>query len=89
MSHREMRDPFKQAAIDEAKGGLAEGGIPIGSVLVVGNQIIGRGHDRRVQRGNAIPHAEMDAIGDAGRLTASDDRSRPWANCSAWGSNGF
>jgi cytosine deaminase len=65
-------DPFMQAAIDEAKQGLAEGGIPIGSVLVIGGRIIGRGHNRRVQRGSAILHAEMDALENAGRLTARD-----------------
>ncbi len=63
---------FLQAAIDEAKRGLAEGGIPIGSVLVIDGQIVGRGHNRRVQRGSAILHAEMDAIENAGRLTARD-----------------
>ena len=63
-----------QAAIDEARAGLAEGGIPIGSVLVIDGQIVGRGHNRRVQRGSAILHAEMDAIEDAGRLKASDYR---------------
>ena len=67
-------DPFLQAAIEEAKKGLAEGGIPIGSVLVVDGQIIGRGHNRRVQRGSAILHAEMDAIESAGRLRAGDYR---------------
>lgn len=55
-------DPFLQAAIDEAKEGLAEGGIPIGSVLVIDGEIVGRGHNRRVQNGSAILHAEMDAI---------------------------
>ncbi len=68
----ESRDPFLQAAIDEAKQGLAEGGIPIGSVLVIDGRIVGRGHNRRVQRGSAILHAEMDALENAGRLTASD-----------------
>lgn len=67
-------DPFLQASIDEAKAGLAEGGIPIGSVLVIDGQIVGRGHNRRVQRGSAILHAEMDAIENAGRLKASDYR---------------
>lgn len=70
MSERE----FLQAAIDEAKLGLAEGGIPIGSVLVIDGQIVGRGHNRRVQRGSAILHAEMDAIENAGRLRAGDYR---------------
>lgn len=67
-------DPFLQAAIDEAKEGLAEGGIPIGSVLVIDGEIVGRGHNRRVQNGSAILHAEMDAIENAGRLKASDYR---------------
>lgn len=65
---------FLQAAIDEAKLGLAEGGIPIGSVIVIDGQIVGRGHNRRVQRGSAILHAEMDAIENAGRLTPTDYR---------------
>lgn len=67
-------DPFLQAAIDEAKQGLAEGGIPIGSVLVIDGQIVGRGHNRRVQQGSAILHAEMDCLENAGRLKASDYR---------------
>jgi cytosine/creatinine deaminase len=67
-------DRFLQAAIDEARAGLAEGGIPIGSVLVIDDRIVGRGHNRRVQNGSAILHAEMDAIENAGRLTASDYR---------------
>jgi cytosine deaminase len=65
-------DPFLQAAIDEAKQGLAEGGIPIGSVLVIDGQIVGRGHNRRVQQGSAIMHAEMDCLENAGRLKARD-----------------
>lgn len=65
-------DSFLQAAIDEARQGLAEGGIPIGSVLVIDGEIVGRGHNQRVQRGSAILHAEMDAIENAGRLTARD-----------------
>ena len=60
-----------QAAIDEARAGLAEGGIPIGSVIVHGGQIIGRGHNRRVQRGSAILHGEMDALENAGRQPAA------------------
>ncbi|MCB0650891.1 MAG: nucleoside deaminase [Saprospiraceae bacterium] len=60
-----------QAAIDEAKKGLAEGGIPIGSVLVHNGKIIGRGHNRRVQKGSCILHGEMDALENAGRLPAS------------------
>jgi cytosine/creatinine deaminase len=67
-------DPFLQAAIDEAKAGLAEGGIPIGSVLVIDGRVVGRGHNRRVQRGSAILHAEMDCLESAGRLKASDYR---------------
>lgn len=66
--------PFLQAAIAEARIGLAEGGIPIGSVLVIDGRIVGRGHNRRVQRGSAILHAEMDAVENAGRLTAGDYR---------------
>ena len=61
-----------QAAIDEAKQGLAKGGIPIGSVLVIDGRIVGRGHNRRVQRASAILHAEMDALANAGRLKARD-----------------
>src|SRR5438105_10429739 len=64
--------PFLQAAIDEAKAGLAEGGIPIGSVLVIDGKIVGRGHNQRVQKGSAILHAEMDCLENAGRLTAKD-----------------
>jgi creatinine deaminase len=69
-----VSDPFLQAAIDEARQGLAEGGIPIGSVLVIDGQIVGRGHNRRVQRGSAILHAEMDCLENAGRLKAADYR---------------
>jgi creatinine deaminase len=65
-------DPFLQAAIDEAKLGLAEGGIPIGSVLVLDGNIIGRGHNRRIQQGSAVLHAEMDCFENAGRLSAKD-----------------
>lgn len=65
-------DKFMQAAIEEAKLGLAEGGIPIGSVLVIDGEIVGRGHNRRVQQGSAILHAEMDALENAGRLTAKE-----------------
>jgi len=67
-----MMDPFLKAAIEEAKSGLAEGGIPIGSVLVIDGKIVGRGHNRRAQRQSAILHAEMDCIENAGRLTARD-----------------
>ena len=65
-------DPFLQAAIEEAKLGLSEGGIPIGSVLVIDEEIVGRGHNRRVQNGSPILHAEMDCFENAGRLTAND-----------------
>ena len=65
-------DRFLQAALEEAKHGLAEGGIPIGAVLVIDGQIVGRGHNRRVQNGSAILHAEMDCLENAGRLKASD-----------------
>lgn len=65
---------FLQAAIEEARKGLAEGGIPIGSVLVIDGKIVGQGHNRRVQKGSAILHAEMDAVENAGRLKASDYR---------------
>lgn len=64
-------DAFMQAAIDEAKQGLAEGGIPIGSVIVHRGQIIGRGHNRRVQQDSAVLHGEMDAFENAGRQPAS------------------
>lgn len=64
-------DPFLAEAIAEAERGLAEGGIPIGSVLVHRDKVIGRGHNRRVQRGSAILHGEMDALENAGRLPAS------------------
>ncbi|MHC4219438.1 MAG: nucleoside deaminase [Planctomycetota bacterium] len=63
-------DEFLKAAVDEAKQGLAEGGIPIGSVLVVDGRIIGRGHNRRVQKGSAVLHAEMDCLENAGRQRA-------------------
>ncbi len=64
-------DAFMQAAIEEASKGRQEGGIPIGSVLVHDNRIIGRGHNRRVQQSSAILHGEMDALENAGRLPAS------------------
>ncbi|AKQ44763.1 cytidine deaminase [Rufibacter radiotolerans] len=66
-----MTDQFMQAALDEAKKGYAEGGIPIGSVLVHQGKIIGRGHNKRVQEGSAILHGEMDALENAGRQPAS------------------
>src|ERR1043165_1050359 len=65
-------DEFLNEAIDEARQGLAEGGIPIGSVLVIDRKIVGRGHNRRVQKGSAVLHAEMDCLENAGRLKASD-----------------
>jgi cytosine/creatinine deaminase len=64
-------DRFLHAAIEEARRGLAEGGIPIGSVLVHAGEILGRGHNRRVQQGSAILHGEMDALERAGRREAS------------------
>jgi cytosine deaminase len=67
----EIMDAFMATAIAEAEAGLAEGGIPIGSVLVHQGTIIGRGHNRRVQRGSSILHGEMDALENAGRLPAS------------------
>jgi len=66
-----MPDTFLLAAIEEAEAGRAEGGIPIGAVLVQGDRIVGRGHNRRVQRGSAVLHGEMDALERAGRLPAS------------------
>lgn len=69
-----MVDAYMRAALDEARLGLAEGGIPIGSVLVIDGQIVGRGHNRRVQRHSTILHAEMDALENAGRRRASDYR---------------
>ena len=63
-------DRFLEAALDEARQGFSEGGIPIGSVLASQGRILGRGHNRRVQAGSAVLHAEMDALERAGRLTA-------------------
>jgi len=65
------KDPFLEAAIAEAQRGLAEGGIPIGAVIVHRGRIIGRGHNRRVQQGSAVLHGEMDAFENAGRQPAS------------------
>lgn len=65
-------DEFMAAAIEEARQGLAEGGIPIGSVLVLDGKIVGRGHNRRVQKGSPTLHAEMDCLENAGRLKAMD-----------------
>jgi cytosine deaminase len=67
-------DEFMQAAIEEAKNGFKEGGIPIGSVLVMDHRIIGRGHNRRVQQASPILHAEMDCIENAGRLKSGEYR---------------
>lgn len=69
-----MRDPYLEAAIDEARQGLAEGGIPIGSVLVLDGDIISRGHNRRVQEDSVIKHAEMDCLERAGRMPGVDYR---------------
>ena len=65
---------FMKAAVREARRGLREGGIPIGAVLVKDGRIIGRGHNRRIQKRSAILHAEMDCLEDAGRLPARDYR---------------
>ncbi len=65
---------YMKAAIDEAKIGLAEGGIPIGSVLVIDGKIVGRGHNQRMQKGSVVLHAEMDCLENAGRLKAKDYR---------------
>lgn len=67
-------DDFLRAAIEEAKKGLAEGGIPIGSVLVIDGKIAGRGRNQRIQQGSVIRHAEMDCLENAGRLKSSDYR---------------
>lgn len=64
-------DEFLKAAIEEAQRGLREGGVPIGSVIVHRNRIIGRGHNRRVQKGSSVLHGEMDALENAGRQPAS------------------
>lgn len=72
MSESASRDPYLDAAMEEARKGLSEGGIPIGSVLVIDGRIVGRGHNRRVQKGSAILHAEMDCLENAGRLKASE-----------------
>jgi len=72
LSRKEQRELKIENALEEAKKGLAEGGIPIGSVLVIDGEIVGRGHNRRVQKSSAILHAEMDALENAGRLTAKE-----------------
>lgn len=69
-----MADEFLAAAIAEGEKGLSEGGIPIGSVIVHRGRIIGRGHNRRIQRGSAVLHGEMDALENAGRLPATTYR---------------
>jgi cytosine deaminase len=69
-----VMDAFLEQALEEARQGLSEGGIPIGSVLVIDGHVMGRGHNRRVQRGSAILHAEMDCLENAGRLQAADYR---------------
>lgn len=65
-------DQYLEAAIAEARKGLDAGGIPIGSVLVLDGEIVGRGHNQRVQKSSAVLHAEMDCLENAGRLTAVD-----------------
>ena len=67
-------DKFLKAAIDEAKIGMANGGIPIGSVLVIDGKIVGRGHNQRIQKSSAVLHAEMDCFENSGRLKADDYR---------------
>lgn len=69
-----MKDKFFEAALEEARKGHAEGGIPIGSVLVHDGKILGRGHNKRVQQGSPILHGEMDALENAGRLSAKTYR---------------
>jgi creatinine deaminase len=68
-------DNHLKAAIEEARIGLHAGGIPIGSVLVINDEIVGRGHNQRVQRGSPVLHAEMDCLENAGRLTADNYRN--------------
>ena len=72
--HMEQMGEFMAAAIEEAKQGLSEGGIPIGSVLVLDDKIVGRGHNRRVQNRSTILHAEMDCLENAGRLRTEEYR---------------
>ena len=69
-----MTDLFLAAAVEEAVRGVAEGGIPIGSVLVIEGEIVGRGHNRRVQESSVIKHAEMDCLENAGRMSGADYR---------------
>jgi len=75
-------DEFLRAALEQAEAGFAEGGIPIGSVLVHQGRILGRGHNRRVQKGSAILHGEMDALENAGRQPARVYRESTCAMCS-------
>lgn len=70
-----MHDRFLDAAIQEARRSLSKGGIPIGSVLVIESEIVGRGHNQRIQRGSPVLHAEMDCLENAGRLRAADYRN--------------
>ncbi len=72
MSHE--HEEFLNMAIQEAEKGLTEGGIPIGSVLVIDGKVVGRGHNKRVQNGSVVLHAEMDCLENAGRLKANDSR---------------
>lgn len=72
LSSLSLNRKFLDAAIEEAKEGLRAGGIPIGSVLVIDGKIVGRGHNKRVQSGSAVLHAEMDCLENTGRLTAND-----------------
>ena len=67
-------DKYLEAAIEEAKTGMAAGGIPIGSVLVIDDQIVGRGHNQRVQKDSAVLHAEIDCLENAGRISAAEYR---------------
>lgn len=67
-----MADIFMQAAIAQAKKSAAQGGIPIGSVLIIDNEIVSAGHNQRLQKGSCILHAEMDCLENAGRLSAAD-----------------
>jgi len=70
--HEESVDKYMIAAIEEAEKSFSEGGVPIGSVLVIDGKIVGRGHNRRVQKDSSILHAEMDCLENAGRLPAQD-----------------
>ena len=79
LRHNLGMNAFLDAAIAEAEQGLAEGGIPIGAVLVHRGVVIGRGHNRRVQQGSAVLHGEMDALEHAGRHPASVYRRASWS----------